>query len=129
VGDVLGAANFDDGPAARVHALHDVGIEHGEERVEVTIARGGEEGFNDLFLFFLVCGRLGVVVVAGGGLRSADAAAGAAGELARRLGRAVDDGADLLEGNREHVVEDVGEPLCGGERLEYDEQREAYPVG
>jgi hypothetical protein len=30
--------------------LHDVGIEHGEERVEVSIARGGEEGFNDFFL-------------------------------------------------------------------------------
>ena len=38
----------------------------------------------------------------------ADAAASAAGELARRLGRALQDGADLLEGNREHVVKDVG---------------------
>jgi hypothetical protein len=38
-------------------------------------------------------------------------------------------GADLLEGNREHVVQDVGEPLCGGKRLEHDEQREADGVG
>lgn len=26
-------------------------------------------------------------------------------------------------------MEDVGEPLCGGERLEHDEQREADGVG
>jgi hypothetical protein len=57
-----------------------VGIEHGDKRVEVSIARGGEEGFDD---FFLLCGRVGVV---GGRVRTADAAASAAGELARRLG-------------------------------------------
>jgi hypothetical protein len=90
-GDVLGAANLDQDPAARVHAFHDVGIEHGDEGVEVSVARGGEEGFNDL----LLCGRVGV----GGRVRTADAAASAAGELARRVGRAAQDGADLVEGN------------------------------
>src|SRR5215218_631389 len=90
-GDVLGAANLQDGPAAGVHAFHDVGIEHGDEGVEVSVARGGEEGCNDL----LLCGRVGV----GGRVRTADAAASAAGELARRVGRAVEDGADLVEGN------------------------------
>jgi hypothetical protein len=49
--------------------------------------------------------------------------------LASRVGRAVEDGADLVEGNREHVVEDVGEPLCRRQRLEHDEQREADGVG
>jgi hypothetical protein len=77
-GDVLGAANLDDGPAARVFVDHDVGIEHGDEGVEVSVARGGEESFNDL----LLCGRVGV----GGRVRTADAAASAAGELTRRVG-------------------------------------------
>jgi hypothetical protein len=48
--------------------------------------------------------------------------------LARRVGRAVEDGADLVEGNREHVVKDVGEPLCRRQRLEHDEQGEADGV-
>jgi hypothetical protein len=90
-------------------------------RASKSPSRGGEEGFND----FLLCGRVGV----GGRVRTADAAASTAGELARRVGRALEDGADLVEGNREHVVEDVGEPLCRGERLEHDEQREADGVG
>jgi hypothetical protein len=81
-------------------------------------SRGREEGFND---FFLVCGGVGVV---GGRVRSADAAASAAGQLARRLGGALEDGADLVEGNREHVVKDVGEPLCRRQLLEHDQQCE-----
>jgi hypothetical protein len=52
-----------------------------------------------------------------------------AGELARRVGRAVDDGGDLVERDREHVVEDVGEPLRRRQGLEHDEQREADRVG
>src|SRR4029453_10762959 len=71
-GDALGAAVLDEDPAARVHAFHDVGIEHGDEGVEVSVARGGEEGVNDL----LLCGRVGV----GGRVGTADAAASAAGE-------------------------------------------------
>jgi hypothetical protein len=48
--------------------------------------------------------------------------------LARRVGRAVQDGADLVERDREDVVEDVGEPLRR-QRLEHDEQRQADGVG
>jgi len=59
--------NLDDGPAARVFTGHDVGIQHGDEGVEVSVARGGEESFND----FMLCGRIGV----GGRIRAADAAA------------------------------------------------------
>jgi hypothetical protein len=52
-GDVLDAANLHElGPAAPLFANHDVGIEHGEEGVEVSLARGGEEGFHDFFFFF-----------------------------------------------------------------------------
>ena len=100
---------------------HGVGIEQGDEGVKVSIARGGDESFND----FLLCGRIGV----GGRVRTADAAASAAGELARHLGRAVEDGADLLEGDGEHVVQDVGEPLRRRQRLEHDEQRQPDGVG
>src|SRR3712207_8931853 len=39
--DVLGAANLDDGPAAPVFAQHYLGIEHGDEGVDVPIAHGG----------------------------------------------------------------------------------------
>ena len=57
-----------------------------------------------------------------------DAAAGAAGELARRLGRAVDDRRDLVEGHGEDVVQDEREPLGRRQRLEHDEQRQADRV-
>ena len=85
-----------------------------------TIAGGSEEGVDDLPL----AGEIGV----GRNGCSLHPAAGAAGELPRGGRGAPHDGSDLLEEHRAHVVEDVGEPLWGGERLEYDEQREAYPV-
>ena len=36
--------------AAVVDAAYDVGIEHGKEGVEVSIARRGQKGLNDLML-------------------------------------------------------------------------------
>jgi hypothetical protein len=63
--------------AAGVASEHDVGVEHGDERIEITIPGGGEEGFDDLALG-------GQVGVWDGG--AADAAAGAADQLTRRLG-------------------------------------------
>src|SRR5215213_2324349 len=81
-------------------------------RASKSPSRGGEEGFND----FLLCGHVGV----GGRVRTADAAAGVAGELARRVGRALEDGADLVEGDGEHVVEDKGQSFGRGQRLEHD---------
>src|SRR5436190_18857650 len=59
-GDVLGAAQLDDRPGARVFAADDVGIEHRDEGVEVSVPRGGEEGLDDV----LLCGRVGVMVFA-----------------------------------------------------------------
>jgi hypothetical protein len=63
----------------------------------------------------------------GGG--AADTAAGAAGELARRVGRALEYRGDLSEGDGEHVVQDEGESFGGGERLEHDQERQADRVG
>jgi hypothetical protein len=40
-------------PPAAVGAEDDVGIEDGDERVEVAGARGGEEGSDDLALWFI----------------------------------------------------------------------------
>jgi hypothetical protein len=47
----------------------------------------------------------------------------------RRVGRAVEDGADLVEGDCEHVGEDVGEPLRRRQRLGHGEQRLVLGVG
>jgi hypothetical protein len=77
-GDVLGAAHLDDVPAAPVVVDHDIGIEQPDEAVEVAVACGGHERLDDLPLR----GRVAV----GGRVDAADAAAPAAGELARRLG-------------------------------------------
>jgi hypothetical protein len=48
------------------------------------------------------------------GRGTADAAARTARELARRLGRALDDRRDLLERDGEHVVQDEGQSLGRG---------------
>lgn len=58
-----------------------------------------------------------------------DPRAGAAGGLPRRHRRAVEQGGDLLEGDREHVVQDEGDPLLRAERLEHAEHRQADRVG
>jgi hypothetical protein len=43
--------------------------------------------------------------------------------LAGRLGRALDDRRDLLERQREHVVQHEGEPLGRSQGLQDDEER------
>ena len=58
-----------------------------------------------------------------------DPAAGAARELARGRGRALDDRGDVVEGDGEHVVQHVGEALGGTQRLQDHEQSEADRVG
>ena len=42
---------------------------------------------------------------------------------------AVHDGRDLLEGHPEHVVQDRGDPLRGGERVLHDQQGESDRLG
>ena len=107
--------------AALVGAQHDVGVQDRDEALEVTVTGGGEEGVDDAALLVQVRVRR-----RGGAL---DAAAGAAGELARGGRGAVDQRADLVEGHGEHVVQDEGEPLGGRERLEHDQQGEPDRVG
>ncbi len=46
-----------------------------------------------------------------------------------RLGGAVDDRRDLVEGHSEHVVQNEREPLGGAQRLEDHEQGETHRVG
>ncbi len=60
---------------------------------------------------------------------SAHPAAGPAGQLADRGRVAVQDGRDLLERHPEHVVQDQSDPLCGGERVEHDQQGEPDRLG
>jgi hypothetical protein len=58
-----------------------------------------------------------------------DSPSRAAGELARGLGRALDNRCDLVERDGEHVVQDEGQPFGRGQRLEHDQEREADRVG
>ena len=110
-----------DPDAPRSALQDDIGVEDRDQSVEVPVARGREEGVDDL--------SLSVQVGVGDGVLSPHAAAGAARQLARRLGGAVDDRRDLVEGHGEDVVEHEREPLGGAQRLEHHEQRETDGVG
>jgi hypothetical protein len=100
---------------------HDVGVEHREERVEVTLARRGEEGVDDLSLAAEVGLR------DGGG--PADPPAGEAGKLARCLGGAAHDEGDLVVGHGEQVVQHERQSLGGAEHGEHHQQRGTDRVG
>ena len=103
--------------SAGVDAEHDVGVEHRKQGVEVARTRGDKKGVDDLALAW----QVGV-----GGRRCAlHAAPAAARELPGRGRSPADDRGDLLEGDGEHVVQHESEPLCGRERFEDDEEREA----
>jgi hypothetical protein len=58
-----------------------------------------------------------------------DPAAGPAGQLAGRVGRAVQDSSDLVEGHGEDVVEHEGHAFGRPERLEHDQQGGAHGLG
>lgn len=77
---------------------HDVGIENGEKRWNVSGPQRREERFHG----FALAGQVGV----GNRGRSLYPTPRAARELPRRGGRAADDRGDFLEGNREQVVQD-----------------------
>ena len=107
---------------AEVGAGHDVGVEQGDEGFEVAGPSGGEEGVDHGAL-------TGGVALRGGDLGSLDAAAGPAGELPGRLGRASDHGGDLVERQVEHVVEHEGEALRRPQGVDHDLEGEADRVG
>src|SRR5918996_4877015 len=91
---------------AAVRSEHHIGVENGDERVEVALLRGRLESLDDLPLG----GQVGVWNRG----RTTHAAAGAAGELAGRPGGAPPDGRGLLQRYREHVGEKQGQALGPG---------------
>ena len=102
-------------PRAAVDAEYDVGVEHRNQRVEVSAPRGGEEGVDELSLADRIEVRYRGTL---------HPAACATGELPCRGGRALHQRSDLVERDREHVVQHEREPLGRCQRLEHDEQRE-----
>ena len=105
----------------RVGPEHDVGMEHGEQRVEVAVARGGQEGVDDF--------PLAGAIRAGSRGRTLHPAARAARELPGRARGASQDRRDLVEGQVEHVVQHEGHPLGRRQRVEDHEERETDRVG
>ena len=98
-----------------IGAEHDVGVEHRQQPLEIAAARSREKCIDDLLLPAEISIRRR--------RRSLHAAAGAAGELPRRGGRAADDRRDLLEGDGEHIVQHEGEPLGRRQRFQHHQQR------
>jgi hypothetical protein len=99
----------------------DIGIQEAEQRLEVSVAGGGEEGAYQGG----APGRIGV----GGRVGRADAAAGPAGEHLGRGRAAPEDRRDLGEGHGEQVVQDEREPFGRGQRVEHHDERGAHRVG
>jgi hypothetical protein len=106
---------------AALSARNDVWVERREQRIEVTAARGSEEGIDN----FSLAGEIGV----GNRGHSLHPAAGAAGELSCCARRAPHDGSKLVKRHGEHVVQHERHPLGGSQRLEHHEQRQTDRVG
>jgi hypothetical protein len=87
----------------RVGPQHHVGIQQRHQRLEVTAARGSQERVHD--------GSLAAEIGVGDSGSALDSAAGAAGEHLGRVWGAAQDGGDLVERHREHVVEHERDPL------------------
>jgi hypothetical protein len=105
---------------SQVEPKHHVGMQHGQQRVEVAGAGGGEERVDDPALQ----GEVGVGL--GGGLHPL---AGPAGQLARGVRGPFHDLRDLRERHREDVVQHEREPLRGGEAFQHDQQRQPDRIG
>jgi hypothetical protein len=89
--------------------------------VEPAAPRGGEEGVDDRALPHRV-GRRPL-------LAALDLPPSPVRELLRRLGRAVQDRADLVERDGEGVVQHERQPLVRRERVEHHQQRCSHRVG
>ena len=96
-------------------------MEHRDQRLEVALAGRRQERLDQPALLGEV--RIGVRV------RRPQAPPGPARELARRVGAAVDDRGDLIEGHPEGVVQDEGEPFRRPERFEHHQEGEADRIG
>jgi hypothetical protein len=62
-------------------------------------------------------------------VRGLDLAAGEAGDHLGGVGRLAQDMADLVERDREHIVQDERQPLARAQRVEHHEQGEADRIG
>ena len=103
-----------------IGAKHHVGIQHREQSFEVAVARGLEEGVDDVFLPVEIGVRR---------RRALYPPAGAAGQLPRRSGRAADDRGDLLERHGKHVVQHEGQPFGRRQGFQHHQQRGADGIG
>ncbi len=119
--DDLGAAE-DLTCLTQIDAPDHVGVEYFEQRCEVAATGCLQERIDESPLRSHVNVRH---------RRRSETSAGAAGDLASRLRRTVDDPGDLLEfeRNAEDVMQHERQPLLRGQRREHDERREPYRVG
>ena len=122
----LGAADLPAASGRRwtaVRSEDDIRVEHRQQPGEVAAARSGEEGIDRRSLVRPV--RIGSLFY------SLDPypPAGPAGKLAGRARRAPDDLGNLVEGHREHVVEDKRDAFGRRQLPEDHEQREPERVG
>jgi hypothetical protein len=97
-------------------------VEDPQQALEVAGLRGAQERGDDAPLGVGVAPPVAVAPLP-------HTPSGPAGELAGRLGRALQDRADLLERDGEHVVQHERHPLGGRQRVEDDEQRAPDRVG
>ena len=105
---------------AEVGPQHDVRVQHGDQRVEVTTASCQEEGVDNCTLTSEV------------GIRYFGApypTSRPARELPGRRRGSIDHRSDLLEWQVEHVMENEGQALSGSERVQNDEESETDRVG
>ena len=108
---------------AGIGAQHHLRIEHGDECVDVAGPGRGEERVDEAALLGGIgCARRGHLALA-------HPAPAAAGELAGRGRRAVEDRRDLVERKPEGVVQDEGDPLGRREAFENDQHRQADGIG
>jgi hypothetical protein len=100
---------------------HDLGVEHGDQRVEVTVPQRGQERVHHPPL-------ASQVDLAGRG-RALDPPPGPAGQLTGRGRGAFQDRGDFVERHGEDVVQDEGQAFGRGQGVEYHHQRRADRVG
>ena len=105
---------------AEVDSQDDVGVEHGDQCVEVTTASCQEEGIDHRTL----TGEVGIW-----DLGAPYPTPCPARELPGGCRGSIDHGGDLLEWQIEHVMQNEGQPLSGSQGIEYDQERQADRVG